>query len=111
MQTEQDQATNAKFTYGVARIFFPLMLLLALDGLVTAERAGTHGLFPAIHDWWYVRLAIVFPWIGTVLCGAILWQHANKKNLDRNIAATLLMLLGFIASCSYEVLGKFAGSR
>ncbi len=111
MQSADDNELAQKFSYTVARIVFPLLLLLSLDGLWAAERANVTYQYPGGIANWYNHFAIAIPWLFTLMGGTIIWLMARRKQLDKQTAAVLLMLFSFSVSAAYEVLGKFAAGR
>src|SRR5271155_2691018 len=78
--------------------FLCLMLLLSLDGLWSAESLVSHS--------WFLKIQIAIPWVFTVLAGMILSQSGRRGALTRDLAGAVIMLLGFVVSGAYEVLGK-----
>ena len=111
MESADDKELAQSFSYTVARILFPLLLLLSLDGLWAAERANIRDQYPGVIATWYRHFAITLPWLSTLMGGTIIWLLARRKQLDKQTAAVLLTLFSFAASAAYEVLGKFAAGR
>jgi len=108
MASESTSASGEKISYATGRILFIVLMLCAIDGMWTAEKAPLN---PLIHDGWYIHLMIPFPWIMIGLVGTGIWIRAKQNKLERSFAGFLLLALSIAISTSYNVLGKLTFGR
>jgi hypothetical protein len=91
--------------------FLLLMLLTSLDGLWAGERAVAKNEILGIYDRLYVQFTLCLPWVFSLLCGLIVWMSEKRGQVSRSITGTVLLLLGFVVSSSYQLIGKFTFGR
>jgi hypothetical protein len=56
----------------------------------------------------WTKIFIPELWIFGLLVGLILWFSERRGGLQRDLAGTLLMLVGMGVGSAYQLLGKFA---
>jgi hypothetical protein len=81
--------------------FFVFMLLFSLPGFHSAVVAARgHG--------WDIEFAIGAPWVFGLVTGLSLYLASKRKQMNDQVAGSLLFLLGFIVSYSYEAMDKIS---
>lgn len=86
--------------------FLALMLVVSLDGLWTGEKAVSKNGIPGIHDRLYMQFTLCMPWVFSLIGGLIIWMGKKREQMEQSLAGTLFLLLGFIVSGSYQLIGK-----
>src|SRR5665213_184676 len=79
--------------------FFLFFLLLSLDNLWSSWGS-------AAGQGWFLKFAILVPWVFCALIGTSLYQGIRRGNINVKMGGPLLMNLGFVVMFAYEAMYK-----